>query len=260
MLVCFLSSVALGQFLATHIETQGDTMTVNLSYPPYARTAIAGVPYSAEYVPESVQTLADGTHITRRQNGQKVWRDSQGRTRTQRDLGPEPRLSDNGAFTLTEIDDPVGGFFYVLDDQNKVAYRLVYVAPPVRQVVPQTPAKIHVSCQAQNARSARPQCISEEIPPRDIEGVMADGWRTTQTIAVGVAGNDRPMVTTDETWYSPELQMTVLSKHFDPREGQTVRRWIHISRMEPDISMFTSPPGYLVVDEKESIAVTLRRQ
>jgi hypothetical protein len=260
-LVCFLSVGAFGQFATTNFEIHGDTMTVRLSNPMlFARPAVAGNPYSAEHVSERVQTLAGGTHITQRQNGQKVWRDSQGRTRTERELGPEPRANDHGVFTLTEINDPVGGVFYVLDDQNQVAHRLVLAASPGRQVMPRTPTRIHVSCQPQNAQAARPQCASDELPPQNIEGVTAEGWRTTETIPRGVAGNDRPLVTTDETWYSPELEMTVLSKHSDPRAGETIARWIRISRVDPDLSMFTPPANYLVVDEKDSITVTLTRR
>jgi uncharacterized membrane protein (UPF0136 family) len=46
--------------------------------------AVAGAPYSAEEISSMVQTLADGTHITRTIPTRKLYRDSAGRTRTER--------------------------------------------------------------------------------------------------------------------------------------------------------------------------------
>jgi hypothetical protein len=50
--------------------------------PFFHGSAIAGAPYSAEEVDESVQTLADGTHI-QTTPGKKTYRNSLGRTRTE---------------------------------------------------------------------------------------------------------------------------------------------------------------------------------
>ncbi|HVW85414.1 MAG TPA: hypothetical protein VHB50_12070, partial [Bryobacteraceae bacterium] len=53
---------------------------------PFAMRAITGAPYSAEEVVEQVQTLADGTHISQKPLSTKVYRDSLGRTRTEKPL------------------------------------------------------------------------------------------------------------------------------------------------------------------------------
>jgi hypothetical protein len=45
---------------------------------------VTGAPYSAEETGENVQTLTDGTHITQKQVTTKFYRDSEGRTRTER--------------------------------------------------------------------------------------------------------------------------------------------------------------------------------
>ena len=52
---------------------------------------ITGAPYSGEDVLERVQTLADGTHVTQKDTLRKVYRDSQGRTRSERPLGNSSR-------------------------------------------------------------------------------------------------------------------------------------------------------------------------
>jgi len=73
--------------------------------------AVTGVPYSAEQVTEHLQTLADGTRIT--QPSQKVmfYRDSQGRTRTERSFPLRPGAAAAGVAgpSLIEIADPVSG-------------------------------------------------------------------------------------------------------------------------------------------------------
>jgi hypothetical protein len=54
--------------------------------------------------------------------------------------------------------------------------------------------------------------------------------------------------------------MTVLSRHSDPREGETIMRWINMSRVAADMSMFAPPKGYRVVDEKDSFSIALKKQ
>jgi hypothetical protein len=253
-LVCFLSSMAFGQFASMSMRRDGDTMTVTLGQPiGYRGPAITGAPYSGEQVSEHSQTLADGTHISQPRNIQKMWRDSQGRTRNERDIGGGYQPDKNGGFALVEIHDLVEGFSYVLDDQNKVAHRFTLTAPPVRQRVapPQT---------ATAPVRARPQPTSEKLGTQNIEGVIAEGTRMTNTIPIGEMGNDRALVTTNEMWFSSELKMTVLSKYSDPRNGETTMRMTNISRAEPDPALFMPPAGYAIVDEKDSFTMTLKKQ
>ena len=80
-----------------------------------------------------------------------------------------------------------------------------------------------------------------------IQGVNATGKRVTRTVAAGVAGNDRAIQVTTETWYSPDLQMVVMSKTSDPRFGESVYQLTNITRAEPDASLFAVPSGYTVV-------------
>ena len=63
-------------------------------------------------------------------------------------------------------------------------------------------------------------------------------------------GNDRPLVSTSETWTSQDLHVPVLSKHNDPRSGESVTKLINISRAEPDPALFQAPSDYSVVDEQ----------
>jgi hypothetical protein len=89
----------------------------------------------------------------------------------------------------------------------------------------------------------------EDLGTEIIEGVSAKGRLQTTTLPVGAVGNDRPLVTTNETWTSTELHITVLSKTSDPRNGDTTMRLINISRAEPDPTLFQAPPDYQIEEE-----------
>jgi hypothetical protein len=84
----------------------------------------------------------------------------------------------------------------------------------------------------------------ESLGTQMIEGVQAEGMRTTVTIPAGAIGNDLPIQIVSERWYSPELQTVVMTKHSDPRMGDTVYRLTNINRNEPAPSLFQAPPDY----------------
>jgi hypothetical protein len=88
--------------------------------------------------------------------------------------------------------------------------------------------------------------VKESLGKQVFDGVEADGTRTTFTIPAGEIGNERPIEVVNERWYSPELQMVVMSRHTDPRFGETIYRLTNISRSEPAKSLFEVPAGYTV--------------
>ena len=88
----------------------------------------------------------------------------------------------------------------------------------------------------------------ELIGKKSIDGIEADGKRSTITIPAGSIGNDRPILIVSERWESPELQTVVLSRHSDPRFGETIFRLTNISRTEPSHSLFEVPADYRIVD------------
>jgi hypothetical protein len=75
---------------------------------------------------------------------------------------------------------------------------------------------------------------------------MAEGTRTTSTIAAGVIGNVLPIDVVTERWYSRDLQMAVLITRRDPRTGESVYRLRNIVRTEPPPDLFTIPSDYQV--------------
>src|SRR5271165_256858 len=84
--------------------------------------AVKGAPYSATITNESVQTLADGTHITQGSSGSTA-RDSQGRTRQDAPLPAIGNLSATDAPHLVFLQDPVAGISYTLNLTDKTAWK-----------------------------------------------------------------------------------------------------------------------------------------
>jgi hypothetical protein len=91
---------------------------------------------------------------------------------------------------------------------------------------------------------------SEDLGKQTIEGVIAQGTRTTSTIDAGAIGNDRPIQIVTERWYSPELQTVVMTKTTDPRSGESTFSLTNVRRGEPGTYLFQVPAGYTVTDRK----------
>lgn len=97
---------------------------------------------------------------------------------------------------------------------------------------------------SQYARNA----TTKDLGMRDMEGIRAEGKMTSYEIPAGEMGNAKPIVVTSETWYSPELQVTVYSKHSDPRSGDRIYRLDNIRRDEPPAELFVAPSDYTIKD------------
>ena len=78
------------------------------------------------------------------------------------------------------------------------------------------------------------------------DGVKAEGKQTTWTIPAGQVGNRAPINVTSETWYAPDLQVTVYTRYNDPRTGESIYRLAAIKRAEPSSDLFKVPADYKV--------------
>ena len=90
--------------------------------------------------------------------------------------------------------------------------------------------------------------VKEQLGKQTIEGIEAEGTRTTITIPAGEIGNERAIEIVSERWYSPELQLVVMTRHIDPRSGETTYKLTNIDRGEPAKSLFEVPAGYTVME------------
>ncbi|HYL39569.1 MAG TPA: hypothetical protein VEV17_26865 [Bryobacteraceae bacterium] len=207
----------------------------------FAGKVVTGAPYSAQALTQFNQTLADGTHIQRSSTA-AVARDSQGRTRSERNISLIGPLAAAGRQprTTVMINDPVGGVNYVLDANSKTYRQMQAPARGLRGQHAGPPPD------APAVPRHAPAAKTEDLGTQVIQGVSAQGTRVTRTIAAGQAGNDRPIEIVTETWIAPDLQVVVMSKTSDPRFGDSVYQLTNISRVEPDPSLFSVPSGYTV--------------
>jgi len=202
-----------------------------------ARKVVTGAPYSAQAVTEHTQVLADGNtiHTTTTAN---VYRDSQGRTRREQELGAiGPWAAEGGARKVIAIGDPVGGSIYMLNPKTQVARQMPFPASAgARRNAERT----------QRAKAENPNVSTESLGTQVINGVTAQGTRTTRTIPAGQIGNQAPIVITIERWYSPDLQTDVMRKETNPQFGETTTQLTNIVRAEPQASLFQVPSNYAI--------------
>ncbi len=223
---------------------------------------VKGAPYSATITNESVQTLADGTHIVQSSTGSTA-RDSQGRTRQDAPLPSLGNLSASDAPHLVFLQDPVAGASYTLNLTDKTAWKnpmppggvnvaaagaatntfFVHTgggAPP--DLPPPPPMVWRKTVQVEDAGEVSTENLGSQV----MEGVQVTGVRTTRTIPEGRIGNDRPISIVTEVWTSPELKTIVLSKRNDPRMGEQTFKLTNIQRSEPDPSLFAVPSDFKI--------------
>ena len=82
------------------------------------------------------------------------------------------------------------------------------------------------------------------LPSKDIDGVRANGERTSWVIEAGKVGNERAIQITPEVWTSPELMVTLSSRDFDPRSGEQNYRLKNLKRGEPEAALMRVPGDY----------------
>lgn len=217
---------------------------------------VTGSPYSADAVTENTQVLADGNRIVRKETA-KVYRDGMGRTRRDLSVNAIGPWSSGAPMQMANIFDPVARVQYMLNMQEKKAFTMPSPRKPPadgpglmtkdrvffagRGVTPAAPAMAMVEKDAGIGNR-----VETSLGTQEIEGVQAQGTRTTETIPAGKIGNEKPIIITTERWYSPDLQVDVLVKHSDPRMGEVVYQLTNISREEPDSSLFQVPADYTV--------------
>ena len=244
-----------GAQMAIHVRSAGP-----LPGAPFNGTVVTGKPFTADATSTSDQTLSDGSHI-RNQQTDAVARDSQGRTRREETL---PAISNDAQPVKTVfISDPVAQVNYILGPEN-VAHEL-----PFKPGAETAGLSVSTSAQTQQVTNASVRVgaggmmsaavvgkepgegTTESLGTQTISGVQANGTRTTWTIPAGQIGNDNPLVITEERWYSQDLQALVMSKHTDPRFGESSFQLTNIQRTEPAASLFQIPSKY-TIEEPES--------
>ena len=88
----------------------------------------------------------------------------------------------------------------------------------------------------------------ESLGQKLIDGVLADGKRVTTVLPAGSIGNQQPITVLSEQWFAPDLEILVMTKHSDPRTGETTYSLSNITRGEPAAGLFDVPADYTIQD------------
>jgi hypothetical protein len=242
---------------------------------------VKGAPYSANAVTDTIQKLADGNRIVNHATA-AVYRDGEGRERREQSIPNIGPFAAQGAPPMTIfISDRVAGVNYSLNPSTQTAIKmpvpqigslppmppesdsssgtLIILGPPRPPVRTGVQAGVltqgpPMGAQSSGIRLYRSSAVAPNPPEvqllgtKVVEGVQADGTRSTLTIPAGQIGNDNPIQIVDEVWRSPDLQVIVHSEHSDPRMGATVYSLQNISRSDPSPALFQVPADYTVTD------------
>jgi hypothetical protein len=237
--------------------------------------AVRNSPFSAEVITQYDRALDNGGHIHRETRG-RIYRDSQGRMRTENEVPPQ---SGTEKLERVNINDPVQKIIVNLNPKAKTATIFHFgqgVGPSALGIATVAGAPVNVAPSVQPALrspernttsatngSSKPvgkisttpvETRTEALGSRNIEGVIATGTRTTRTIDAGSMGNDKPIISVTETWFSPELKMTVLTETDDGQSGHSIMKLVNITRTEPIAQLFQVPSDYTVKDTEPATA------
>jgi hypothetical protein len=230
---------------------------------------VLGKPYSAELTVTTHQPLLDGNTITVERHS-RVYRDEEGRTRRDDELGTPDAQQ-------IFISDPVAGTSYMLDPVRRLADQFPsspHVGAAPTSMSAQNPATPDTTFDVSSATlvsgrpalaSPTPSSTTPQFTPgipiklpfpgepevvnlgtRVIEGLDTTGTRSVVIIPAGAIGNRAPIEIVTEQWFSPELNLVLLSEHRDPRVGETTFRLQQIRRTSPDPKLFSIPADYTI--------------
>ncbi len=194
---------------------------------------VPGHPFTAQSRIDWDRTLGDGTTVKLHLDA-NLARDGQGRMyREQRGF----YSGDHGSSRLITIllYDPIALTKTTCSAATKHCTVTSYHPP--RDFTP-IPAGVF----AEGSRSL----AREDLGRSSMDGLDVTGTKETLTINAGAVGNDKPLVTTKEFWYSPDLLTNLAVTRNDPRQGLQSIHLSNVSRSEPDPQIFAVPSGFTV--------------
>lgn len=195
-----------------------------------------GRPFSGRDSIDWIRNLEDGTTVTTHLDA-NLARDSQGRVYREHVSFVPANSNEQSKRKDFTLSDPVA---HTRTTCVMASHRCViagYFAPTSFRVQP-----------AGSFDDGKRFLSRESLGNDVIDGLNVVGTRETTSINAGVLGNNHPLVSTREFWYSPDLQVNLSVTRKDPREGTQTIHVMDISRSEPDPAMFQVPAGFVVQD------------
>jgi hypothetical protein len=196
----------------------------------------AGVPFTLTLLTEWSRPLANGGTFTLT-NERRIVRDSQGRIYQERWVLVPKGGKIKSRMDIFQITDPARHTWYNCDTEAKVCELLQYSLTTHDLFQP----AIGTSGATADGSGFRQV---DDLGVKGVRGVDTHGYRVITTINAGEMGNDQPMVTTREFWYSPQLAINLISVVDTPQTSKQVFSVKDLSMSEPDESFFGVPEGY----------------
>jgi hypothetical protein len=204
-------------------------------------TPVPGAPFSAVAEQDIRQVLKDGSSFERKTSA-LIARDSQGRIRNERHEVLPSSSTRKPLLLSIHIYDPETRLNTYLNPYTHMARQSTLPNPAA------TEPPSNWGLREPSAQSSNPYLRVEDLGPSSMDGISVHGYRRTVTIPEKASGTGRPVVVTDEYWYSEELHINILTKHNDPRTGELTVTVTQLYQNEPDADLFVVPPDYKVVD------------
>lgn len=204
---------------------------------------ILDAPFSLTLVTEWSRPLGTGGTFTLT-NQRRILRDGKGRIYQERRVLIPKGSGMKSEMDVFQITDPAQHTWYNCGTRQKICELLPYGLRPDMVFKP----ALGPSGPLPDGKGFRQ---SENLGVSNSNGVNTTGYRETTTINPGVFGNDQPMVTTREFWYSPELGINMISIVDAPATGKQVFTTKDLITAEPDPKFFEVPSDYQIVDHRK---------
>ncbi|HMG01982.1 MAG TPA: hypothetical protein VK596_02560 [Edaphobacter sp.] len=203
---------------------------------------IVGAPFSLTLITEWSRSLAGSGTVTLT-NQRPIMRDGRGRIYQERWFLVPKGGSIKSQLEIIQIMDPVQHTWYNCAVRSKICELLNF---NMRTDMVYKPS-IGVSGPLPDGKGYRQH---EELGTSNTSGEDVTGYRDILTLNPGVMGNDQPLVSTRESWYSPHLGINLISKVDTPTTGKQVFTIDRLTTSEPDPKFFEIPEGYKIVDHR----------
>lgn len=204
---------------------------------------VTGQPYSGVRTTTFVQTLADGSTITRTQTTKEA-RDSSGRLYRETQISEGP----GAGRTLYSVFDPANRTITNWRSDTKQA-TVMHLGNRGGRGQWRREGGAPDAPDAQTGfRRGGPAPSVTQLGTKTISGVDATGSRTTMTIPAGKFGNSKALTVTHERWVASDLGITVMEVDNNPMRGVRTTTYTSLERNEPDAGLFQAPQGYTVVE------------
>jgi hypothetical protein len=139
--------------------------------------------------------------------------------------------------------------FLIYDPSSRQSIRVDPMQHLARQVSLRAPLQTPQASLAPQQQPKLPGVTETNLGTQQMSDMQLQGIRKQRTIPADLSGTGKPVVITDDYWYSPDLAIYMTIRHDDPRTGEQLVAVTHVERTEPSAETFVIPPEYKLVDE-----------